>query len=228
MGENYSLLLRWNMVFNKDCWVGNQDIHSWPGSATNLLWDLGASHFTSLDLSLFAKKKKKKMGTVPMPRSAGSRETNVWKPGPRPWPSWLGGLYQSSWSARPRRGHSQGVGHSQDQGCLAQWLQAQSLAPCSRVLQPRASSLIPLGLTSLLSVRCSTSAQLLLSHPTLCNPMDWNPPDSPVHGILQARILPCPPPGDLSWPRDQTCVSCIFHFAGGFLPLSHRGSPKVY
>ena len=50
------------MVFNKDCWVGNQDIHSWPGSATNLLWDLGASHFTSLDLSLFAKKKKKKWG----------------------------------------------------------------------------------------------------------------------------------------------------------------------
>lgn len=58
VGENYSLLLRWNVVFNKDCWVGNQDIHSWPGSATDLLWDLGASHFTSLDLSLFAKKKK--------------------------------------------------------------------------------------------------------------------------------------------------------------------------
>lgn len=58
VGENDSLLLRWNMVFNKDCWVGNQDIHSWPGSATDLLWDLGASHFTSLDLSLFAKKKK--------------------------------------------------------------------------------------------------------------------------------------------------------------------------
>ena len=24
---------------------------------------------------------------------------------------------------------------------------------------------------------------------TLCNPMDYNPPDSSVHGILQARIL---------------------------------------
>ena len=27
------------------------------------------------------------------------------------------------------------------------------------------------------------------SRPTLCNPMDCSPPDSPVHGILQARIL---------------------------------------
>ena len=25
--------------------------------------------------------------------------------------------------------------------------------------------------------------------PTLCNPMDWSPPGSSVHGILQARIL---------------------------------------
>ena len=27
------------------------------------------------------------------------------------------------------------------------------------------------------------------SCPTLCNPMDCNPPDSPVHEILQARIM---------------------------------------
>ena len=27
------------------------------------------------------------------------------------------------------------------------------------------------------------------SHPTLCNPMDYSPPGSSVHGILQARIL---------------------------------------
>ena len=27
------------------------------------------------------------------------------------------------------------------------------------------------------------------SCPTLCNPMDCNPPDSSVHGILKARIL---------------------------------------
>ena len=37
----------------------------------------------------------------------------------------------------------------------------------------------------------------------LCNPMDCNPPDSSVHGILQARILEWvafPSPGDLCKP----------------------------
>ena len=32
-------------------------------------------------------------------------------------------------------------------------------------------------------------AKLLPSCPTLCNPMDCSPAGSPVHGILQARIL---------------------------------------
>ena len=39
-------------------------------------------------------------------------------------------------------------------------------------------------------------AQLLQSCPTLGDPMDWSPPGSSVHGILQARILE-DPPGDL-------------------------------
>ena len=42
--------------------------------------------------------------------------------------------------------------------------------------------------------------KLLQLVPTLCDPMDYSPPGSSVHGILQARILgglPCPPPGDL-------------------------------
>ena len=29
----------------------------------------------------------------------------------------------------------------------------------------------------------------LLSHVQLCDPMDWSPPGSSVHGILQARTL---------------------------------------
>ena len=33
---------------------------------------------------------------------------------------------------------------------------------------------------------CVLVAQLC---PTLCIPMDWGPPDSSIHGILQARIL---------------------------------------
>ena len=46
--------------------------------------------------------------------------------------------------------------------------------------------------------------------PTLCNPIDYSPPGSSVHGILQAKIIE----GDAifssresSCPRDLTCVS---------------------
>ena len=170
------------MVFNKDCWVGNQDIHSWPGSATDLLWDLGASHFTSLDLSLFAKKKKN--GDCTNAKiSRLQRETKCLETRP----STLTFMTQGT-LARPLP-RTRPVGWTQPRrGCLA---------PRSRALQPRASSLIPLGLAFLLSVRCRTPAQLLLSRLTLCNPKDWNPPVSSVHGILQARILPFPSPGDL-------------------------------
>ena len=50
------------------------------------------------------------------------------------------------------------------------------------------------------------------SYRTLCDPMDYNPPGSSIHGIFPARIL--------EWvaisysrvssrPRDQTHISCI-------------------
>ena len=55
-------------------------------------------------------------------------------------------------------------------------------------------------------------AKSLQSCPTLCDPMDCNPPGSSVHGILQARILEWvarPSSRGSSQPRDQTCVSCI-------------------
>ena len=35
----------------------------------------------------------------------------------------------------------------------------------------------------------AAAAKLLQSHPTLCDPIDSSPPDSPIPGILQARIL---------------------------------------
>ena len=49
---------------------------------------------------------------------------------------------------------------------------------------------------------CAKSLQLC---PTLRDPMYSSPPNSSVHGILQARILdwigfPCTPPGDLPYP----------------------------
>ena len=49
------------------------------------------------------------------------------------------------------------------------------------------------------------------SWPPLCDPMDFSPPGSSVHGILQARVLEwvaIPFPRGSSWPRDRTQVSC--------------------
>ena len=50
------------------------------------------------------------------------------------------------------------------------------------------------------------------SCPTLCNPTDCSPPGSPVHGILQERILEWVATSfsrRSSPPRDWTRVSCI-------------------
>ena len=56
---------------------------------------------------------------------------------------------------------------------------------------------------------CCLIAKLCL---TLCNPMDYSLPGSSVHGIFQARILKWVAISfsrGSSWPRDQTCVSCV-------------------
>ena len=55
---------------------------------------------------------------------------------------------------------------------------------------------------------CAQSLQL---SPTLCDPMDYRPPGSSVHRILQARILECvamASSGDLPDSGGQTHVSC--------------------
>ena len=44
-------------------------------------------------------------------------------------------------------------------------------------------------LTIKLNTAAATAAKSLQSCPTLCNPIDSSPPDSPVSGILQARTL---------------------------------------
>ena len=54
---------------------------------------------------------------------------------------------------------------------------------------------------------------------TLCDPMDCSPPDSSVHGILQARILEwvaIPFSRGSSWPRDWTLVP---HISGRFFTV---------
>ena len=59
---------------------------------------------------------------------------------------------------------------------------------------------------------------------TLCDPMDCSLPGSSVHGILQAIMgSPCPPPGDLPWPRDGICVSCLLRWQANSLPLAPPG-----
>ena len=63
--------------------------------------------------------------------------------------------------------------------------------------------------------------------PALCNPMDYSPPDSSVHGILQARILEwiaIPFSRGSSRPRDQNPVSPI---AGRLFTIcATREAPK--
>ena len=73
-------------------------------------------------------------------------------------------------------------------------------------------------------------ARLLQSCPTFCDPMDYRLPDSPLHGILQARILKCvtmPSSRRSSQPRHRTSVfyvSCI----GRWVPYHshHLRSPN--
>src|SRR5574341_1190758 len=65
------------------------------------------------------------------------------------------------------------------------------------------------------------------SYLTLCDSMDCSPPDSSVHGILQARILEwvailfpqrSSPPRNQTWVSRVSCVSCtgrwiLYHHA---------------
>ena len=63
----------------------------------------------------------------------------------------------------------------------------------------------------MLCIRSScVRAELLQLCPTLCNPIDYNPPGSSIHGILQARILDwvaTPSSRRSSQAGDQTPVS---------------------
>ena len=74
-------------------------------------------------------------------------------------------------------------------------------------------------------------ARLLQSRPSLCGPMDCNPPGSSIHGILQARILEwvaMPSSRGSSRARDQTLISYI-SCIGRRAPYHwrHLGSPGV-
>ena len=58
---------------------------------------------------------------------------------------------------------------------------------------------------------------------SLWDPIDYSPPDSSVHGALQAKLLEWVAISfsrGSAWPRDRTWVSC---FAGRFLPSEPPG-----
>ena len=67
---------------------------------------------------------------------------------------------------------------------------------------------------SITLLACESESEVSQSCLTLCNPIDCSPPDSSVHGILQARILQWVAISfsrGSSRPRDRTRVS---HIAG--------------
>ena len=73
-------------------------------------------------------------------------------------------------------------------------------------------------------------AKLLQMCPIFATPWNCSPPDSSVHGILQARILEWVAVSfsrGSSWPRDQTCVSYVSCTGRWVLyHLCHLGSPS--
>ena len=75
---------------------------------------------------------------------------------------------------------------------------------------------------------CVFNAQ---SCPTLSAPIDCSPPGSSVHGILQTRIpewVAMPFSRGSSWPRDQTCISCVSYTAGRFLTIWVTGEAQLW
>ena len=69
------------------------------------------------------------------------------------------------------------------------------------------------------------SCSVAKSCPTLCDPVDWSPPGSSVHGISQARILECIAISfsrGSSWIRDQTSSPAL---AGRFFTTGPPGKP---
>ena len=72
---------------------------------------------------------------------------------------------------------------------------------------------IDLSVCTLLHQGVAMHTQWLSHVLTLCGPMDCNPTGFSVHGIFEARILQwvaISSSRESSWPRDQTCICCVF------------------
>ena len=77
-------------------------------------------------------------------------------------------------------------------------------------------------------VECMCSQ--LLSHVRLCNPMDYSPTGSSVHGIVQGRIqsgLPFPMPGNLPDPGIKAASLVSPDLSGGFFTIVKKWEAPV-
>ena len=66
---------------------------------------------------------------------------------------------------------------------------------------------------------------------TLCDPMNYSPPGSSVHGIFQQEYwsgLPFPPPGDLPNPGSKPMPLMSPALAGGFFTTSTTREAPIY
>ena len=69
-------------------------------------------------------------------------------------------------------------------------------------------------------------AKSILSGPDLCNSVDYSPPGSSTHGVLQARILSGLsrlPPWHLPNSGIEPCLLCLLHKQVGSLRLAPPG-----
>ena len=73
------------------------------------------------------------------------------------------------------------------------------LKPCSD-LHPRSSERMPLSCMCVCGCWVTSNS---------CDPMDYSPPSSSVHGVSQARILAISFSRGSSQLRNQTCVFCV-------------------
>ena len=82
----------------------------------------------------------------------------------------------------------------------------------ARVIQPPCELSFRSFGTMRYQIKDKWRLMFVLSHAWLCDPTDYSPPGSSVHGILQARILEwvaIPFSRGSSRPRNQTWISCI-------------------
>ena len=120
--------------------------------------------------------------------------------------------------------HTEGDGGLSSCKQLWKWVQSVWLK-AKRTTHSTGLQLIKFNSTEMLCC-----AQSLLSCLTLSDDMDRSPAGSPIHGILQARMLEwiaMPSSRGSSRPRDQTCVSSVSRTGRQVLYGYHYlGSPK--